>query len=147
MELNLYFIHFKAELQCIYHISILNGYVNNFSNPFKHFSTFICNPEIVWSWMWWTVFQLSFSGFFNIRCCWMGRYIAIYCKGRRFFEKLDYCKYTVSQLFSFLWMWIDEHMQGQLYPFSIHKEIFISIKMGFLVMLVVVVREMKWCAM
>ena len=86
-------------------------------------------------------------GIFSIRCCWMGRYIAIYCKGRRFFEKLDYCKYTVSQLFSFLWMWIDEHMQGQLYPFSIHKEIFISIKMGFLVMLVVVVREMKWCVM
>ena len=86
-------------------------------------------------------------GIFSIRCCWMGRYIAIYCKGRRFFEKLDYCKYTVLQLFSFLWMWIDEHMQGQLYPFSIHKEIFISIKMGFSVVLVVVVREVKWYIM
>ena len=127
------------------YISLSKFWNTKFTN-FKSIQTLFSlhnNPEVVWSWMWWTVFQLSFSGFFNVRCCWMGRYIAIYCKERRFFEKLDYCKYTVSQLFSFLWMWIDEHMQGHLYPFSIHKEIFISIKMGFFIVFVVVAREIK----
>ena len=104
MELNLYFIQFKAEsdcVQCIYHYQPFERLSSRFFKSIQTYFNVHIQP--------WDILKLNVMdsfpalvfGIFSIRCCWMGRYIAIYCKGRRFFEKLDYWKYTVSQLFHF----------------------------------------------